>query len=200
MPHAGKPTRLQGASHAIGLLAITLVAGCAGIGGTSSAATDPVPSATPRETSSPIATPAIASTPTPASTEDANPAPLPVAEIITPDATIVGELGTYAIDGRGSDAPWLPFSSIPPFTVGTADSLTIRFSDGVPIGDWAAVIAGADDLSGLSPQGIDGALKAADGLTVSIGPLPVGRWVLQVRLFRADGRGDGLTYWAVTVR
>ncbi len=210
-----QPSRSRLASYGVGLLVLTGLLGCAG-GGSSDAAADrntvtsaaetpaaATPAAataipTPNAASSPTGGPTLIPTPTP--TDNSTPAPLPVAEIVTPGATIVGTLGTYTIDGRGTDAPWLPFNSLPSITSRVGEVLTIRFSDGATIGDLAAVIASADDASGSTTYSVDGTLPPAGGATASVGPLPAGRWVLQVRLFRADGRGEGLTYWAVTVR
>ena len=209
-----QPNRSRLASYGVGLLVLAGLIGCAG-GGSSGAAADrstvtpaaatPIstpavatPISTPNPASSPTGGPTPIPTPTP--TENITPAPLPVAEIVTPGATIVGNLGTYTIDGRGTDAPWLPFNSLPSITSRVGEVLTIRFSDGATIGDLAAVIASADDASGSTTYSVDGTLPPAGGATASVGPLPAGRWVLQVRLFRADGRGEGLTYWAVTVR
>ena len=45
-----------------------------------------------------------------------------------------------------------------------------------------------------------GAKLSADHRVLRLGPIPLGQWVVSVRLFRADGRGDGTTYWAITVR
>ncbi|MBI2763934.1 MAG: hypothetical protein HYX54_09340 [Chloroflexi bacterium] len=146
-----------------------------------------------------MATPTPTEETTPAPTEEATPAPDPVAELVTADTTIVGTLGSSSIDGRGSDAPWLPFDSLPPVATGVTDLLTVRFSDRVAVGDFSTVIATADDTSGSNPRGVDGSVLAADAKTVRVGPLPVGQWVLSITLFRADGRGQGTTFWAVTV-
>ena len=124
----------------------------------------------------------------------------PVAELVTAQGTILGALGTYVMDGADSDAPWLPFHAIPTVEVGAADTLQIRFADGAAIRDISTVFAAADDTSGAHPQGVRSGGRAADGSSVTVGPLPPGQWVLEARVFRADGRGDGLTYWAVTVR
>ncbi len=155
-----------------------------------------VQSAEPSSTPEPSATVA----PIPLATAVQSPAPPPVAEIVTADGSVEGTLGTYTIDGRGSDAPWLPFSSLPGIDLDAGQALTIRFVDGVGIGQWQLLLAPESDTAGLATRGVDGGSLGplADSLTV--GPLPAGRWVLQAWLFRADERGDGLTYWAVTVR
>ena len=133
--------------------------------------------------------------PTPAHT----PAPPPLAEIVTADGSIQGTLGTYSIDGRGSDAPWLPFASLPGVGVADGELLTIRFVDGVGIGQWQVLLAPASDTGGLATRGVEGGMLGPLADVLTVGPLPAGSWVLQARLFRADERGDGLTYWAVTV-
>ena len=129
-----------------------------------------------------------------------DPALRPVAEIVTAQGTVLGALGTYEMDGAASDAPWLPFTTVPGVEAGAADTLQIRFADGAVIGDVSAQFAAADDTRGAHLLGVPGAGRAADGSSVMVGPLPVGQWVLEARLFRADGRGDGLTFWAITVR
>jgi len=114
-------------------------------------------------------------------------------------ATVAGILGTFTLDGSGSDSPWLPFDVLPAVGVGASEVLTVRFVDRAAIGDVQVEIAAAADTTGSAPRGIDGALGDV-GLSYSFGPLPAGRWVVAAHLFRADGRGNGLTFWAVTVR
>lgn len=146
----------------------------------------------------PTDTPAL---PTGAPTEvPSDPLLRPIAELVTAQGSVLGALGTYALDGAGSDAPWLPFTTIPSLDVRAADPLQIRFADGAAIGDISAEFAAAADTSGANPHGVPERGHAADGSSVTMGPLPPGQWVLEARVFRADGRGDGLTYWAVTVR
>lgn len=151
----------------------------------------PEVSGTSTRTAQPVPTPV----PTPAHT----PAPPPLAEIVTADGSIRGTLGTYSIDGRGSDAPWLPFASLPGVGVADGELLTIRFVDGVGIGQWQVLLAPASDTGGLATRGVEGGMLGPLADVLTVGPLPAGSWVLQARLFRADERGDGLTYWAVTV-
>ena len=176
------------------LLVVTAACG-AGPGATgsstptgSSVPTAPTPGATP------ILEPSVEAGPS------VTPSPAPLAEIVTKSGRLAGALGTYTLDGRGSDAPWQPFDTLPALGVEGSRTLTLRFVDDVAIGDWSAVLATADDVTGTTPLGVDGGALAPDAASLLIGPLPPGRWVLAVRLFRADGRGDGLTYWAVTVR
>jgi hypothetical protein len=113
--------------------------------------------------------------------------------------SVPGTLGSYVLDGRGSDAPWLPFDSLPRVAVAATEALTVGFVDRAAIGEWSVAIAAATDTRGLKPQGIEGVALQPSGDLLSAGPLPVGRWVLSVRLFRADSRADGVTYWAVSV-
>ncbi len=185
----------------------SVAAGCSGtvspaptatVAATTSAATA-VPSAAVTASPTAVATPS--SRPAPSVTQPdptATGAPPPKAEIIGAATVIPGELGSYVIDGHGSDGPWLPFDVLPGVHVAASEALTARFADGVPIGDFVAVIATAADTSGSSPQGVPARAAGSDNTSLIVGPLPAGKWVLSVRLFRADGRGDGTTYWAVT--
>lgn len=162
------------------LIVVLLAAGC---GGSVSTATAP-PSAEP--------TPSVAPT-------DA--APLrPVGVILTADATLAGELGSYTMDGAGADSPWLGAGGIPSLAIGPFDTISVALIDGVPIEDSTAVMAAADDARGSRTQAVPGAHLSADHRVLRLGPIPPGRWVVSVRLVRADGRGDGTTYWAITVR
>ncbi len=168
----------------LAMLALAVTAGCTGVGATSSpteTSHPPVPTATP------IASVAI-------------PSPLlPIAQIMTADATVIGTLGTFTMDGSGSDAPWLPYDTLSQVRLGPRDTVKVAFVDGAAIGDWSAVVARSDDVGGATPRGVDGPGLVPDNKAVALGPLPVGRWVLEVRVFRADGRGNGLTFWAVMV-
>ena len=182
------------------LVAVGLVVGCSGTTASAPTATF-VATGVPGPTA--IASPASTSTadPTPApSAVTATEAPPPQAEITIAGSVTPGELGSYVIDDHGSDGPWLPFDTLPGFHVAPTETLIVRFVDGVAISDYLAVMAAAADSSGTAPRGVPA--RAADTASQSlvVGPLPLGTWVLSVRLFRADGRGDGTTYWAVTVR
>lgn len=168
------------ASLATLLLALLTAAACAG--------TVATPSPPPTE----------APTPTPG---QANPPPLlPIGVILTADATLAGELGSYSMDGSGADAPWLPAAGLPSLAIGPLDTLSVALIDGVPIGDSSALMAAPDDPAGLRTRAVPGARLSADRRLLRLGPVPPGRWVIGVRLLRADGRGDGTTYWAITVR
>lgn len=124
----------------------------------------------------------------------------PVAVLVATQGTILGALGTYVMDGRASDVPWLPFTADPSVGLGRGEVVTIRFADRATIGDAVATYAAAADTTGARSAGAPGGARAADGSAMTVGPFPPGQWVLAARLVRADGRGDGLTYWAITVR
>jgi hypothetical protein len=184
-------------------LALVVVAGCSGTGasaptGTLVATALPAVTAPTSTAATPTATPTPAPSAT-AATPIATDAPPPQAEIVIAGSATPGDLGSYVIDDRGSDGPWLPFATLPAVHAAATEPLTVRFVDRVPIGEFDAVIAGAADTSGSSPQGVQAAATSGDAASLTVGPLPAGKWVLSVRLFRADGRGDGTTYWAVTV-
>lgn len=187
----------------VALVVVTAVifAGCAGGFALSSSpgATNPAPAATSTGTADSPA-PELTATQRPSPAPSATPAPAPRAEIVTADATVAGALGTYTIDDTGSDSPWLPFDTLPSVGLGVAETPAVRFVDGVAIGQFQVEIAAATDTAGSAPREVPGGMLAADGRSFTIGPLPAGRWVLVARVFRADRRGDGLTYWAVTVR
>jgi hypothetical protein len=182
-------------------LVVTIVAAvatisCAGPAGPALTTADP---GTP--VSTPVATPPGVSPGTgPSSAPTPTAAPPPVAVLVTPDATITGSLGTYVIDGRGSDAGWPPFDTLPTFLAGPHELLEIRLADGVEIGPQTQVLfAPAEDLAGADSRAAPGATVGPDATRLLVGPLPSGRWVLAARVFRADGRGDGMTFWALTV-
>ena len=190
-----KPRRLGRDVALLTLVAVLAVACTTPVAQAPSAEPSSAPSTAPE----PIVTPDPTPVPTAAPTATSTPAPPPLAEIVTADGNIQGTLGTYSIDGRGSDAPWLPFSSLPGIDIGAGETLTIRFVDGVGIGQWQVLLAPASDTGGLATRGVDGGMLGPLADVLIVGPLPAGSWVLQARLFRADERGDGLTYWAVTV-
>ena len=160
-----------------------------------STAASPTPVATATATATPGPTPGPTSTPS--GVPSATPAPSPQAEILGKGTIFAGYLGSYEIDGTGSDGPWLPYDSLSHVVVGAQDTLTIRFVDGSDIGEVDAVVAAASDTTGSKTQAIPTA-PGGNAASVTVGPFPAGQWVLSVRLFRADGRGDGTTYWAIT--
>ncbi|MEO8461896.1 MAG: hypothetical protein ABI555_01680 [Chloroflexota bacterium] len=123
-----------------------------------------------------------------------------IAVLVTEPAATEGELGSYAIDGQGSDAPWLPFGSLIDVEVVAGQPVSVRLLDGGSISGWVADLAAWDDTTGSLARRVAEQEGGAAVQDVALGSIPVGRWVLAVRLFRADARGDGTTFWAVTVR
>jgi hypothetical protein len=111
---------------------------------------------------------------------------------------VPGELGSYVFEGSGSDSPWLPFDSLSVVTVAAGVPLTIAFEDGTTIATWSAAVAAAEDEAGEAGQGVGGRGSGEPPLAaVATDAIPVGRWVLSVRLELADGRGDATYYWAL---
>lgn len=122
--------------------------------------------------------------------------PNPPAGILRGAASeIPGTLGSWTLDGRGTDGPWLPAAALVERAVGQ-ERLMARYADGAEIGAWSARAAPATDPRGTSTFGVGGRDEDSPPLSsVAIDPLPSGRWVLAVRLDRADGRGDATFYW-----
>jgi hypothetical protein len=125
---------------------------------------------------------------------------LPLAVLETIGGGIAGTLGSYGMDGRGGDSPWLPFDGLPGVLMRAGEPIRIRFRDGAGIGTWGSEIAAAGDRDGQRREAAGQRGEGPASTFVEVGPLPTGRWVLAVQLVRADGRGEGVTYWAVTVR
>ena len=167
------------------VLAAMLVAGCATNAG-------------PRAVSSPPA----AGTQAPGATARPTPMPgEPGASIrVLGEVPIAGTLGSWAIDGAGSDAPWLPARALAPLDVAADAVISVAFDDGAPIGSFTGLIASVADVRGESPSRLGGRESAVPPLgAVSLGPLPSGAWVLAVQLVRADARGEATFYWSVRV-
>jgi hypothetical protein len=146
---------------------------------------DPVPSAT----LAPASPGASSSAPT------AGPAQLPAAVLVLAGTEAPGTLGSWTLDGQGSDSPWLPAAALAEVEVGPGP-LMVRPVDGASIGAWSAHRAPASDPSGRALTGLGGREEDTPALdAVALDPLPAGRWVVAVRLNRADGRGDATFYW-----
>lgn len=184
---------LAGPIAGLTLLAVVGLMGCTSAAGA-------LGSASPTPTATPVLPTGLPTAADPSNGATSDQPLLPVAELVAAQGTILGALGTYVMDGAGSDSPWLPFAAVPVVAAGAADTLQIRFADGAVIGEVSAEFAAADDTEGTHLQAVPGGALATDGSSVTVGPFPAGRWVLEARLFRADGRGDGLTFWAITVR
>ena len=126
-------------------------------------------------------------------------APLVEAVAITAGGDVKGTLGGFTMDGTGGDSPWLPFDILPAVSAAAGGAVSIRFFEDVAIGDWTAQVATEANRDGIPTQGVAQSEGGPGQPTISVGPLPKGRWVLAVRMFRADGRGSGMSYWALTV-
>jgi hypothetical protein len=108
-------------------------------------------------------------------------------------------LGAWTLDGQGSDSPWLPASALVEVAA-SSSSWSVRLGGGDQIGAWSARAAPASDVTGESAIGLGERDDAEPSLDeVTLGPLPPGRWVIAVRVDRADGRGDATFYWLVSV-
>jgi hypothetical protein len=171
---------------------LSTVAGCgtAAAPSTSLAPVDPAPAGTSVATSrtDPGTSPLL---PT------AEPARPPAAVLIAADTEAPGALGSWTLDGQGSDSPWLPAAGLAEVTTGSG-RVTVRLADGVPIGAWSAQAAPATEPGGQIVTSLGGRDESEPALdAVALGPLPPGRWVVAVRLDRADGRGDATFYWLV---
>lgn len=125
--------------------------------------------------------------------------PRVTAELRAPGlAGAVGVLGSWTLDAGGSDSPWLPWRAAGAVTIPAGGPVTIRFVDGSPIGWWSVDLADRADSAGLNAQRLGGRDVDRPPLdSIRLDQLPAGTYVLAARLFRADGRGDGLTYWSI---
>ena len=110
-----------------------------------------------------------------------------------------GTLGSWTLDGRGSDSPWLPASALERVTVPRSERLTVRFDDRAAVGAWSARVAPDSDPTGEGATGLGEREAGPPVELVVLEPLPPGRWVVAVRLDRSDGRGDATAYWFVVV-
>ncbi|MEK6721058.1 MAG: hypothetical protein AABZ33_10370 [Chloroflexota bacterium] len=116
-------------------------------------------------------------------------------------ASAAGRLGSWTIDGAGSDSPWIPAPALGSVEADSGSILGVAFEDGAPIGSWQASYAAVADTAGIGPMPAGGREGDAPALgRVTLEALPIGTWVVSIRLFRADGRGDATFYWLLRVR
>jgi hypothetical protein len=185
--------RVRGLVFVRSLLALALVGALAGCAGDASP-------------TGPGAEPSIGPTDVPAaSAPAASPGPagdgLPAAVLVAGATSSPGKLGSWSLDGRGGDSPWIPAAALTPVAVGSADSIAVRYADGAPVGAWTARVAAANDPGGLVTTAVGGRDLALPPLAgVELHGLPVGSWVLQVRLDRSDERGNAIFSWLLEVR
>lgn len=173
---------------AVGLVA-GLVVGCAA---SNDAPDAPTPTA-----------PVTAGSSRPASEPTASAAPAPGepgATLRGPGTAAAGTVGSWAIDGAGSDAPWLPASTLSTVELARNALVSIAFDDGAGIGVFSVMVAAAGDIRGQSPRGIRARDTARPPLAaIDLPPLPSGDWVLAAQLVRADDRGEATFYWSIHV-
>lgn len=136
--------------------------------------------------------------PSPSRTAEPTPPPPVPATLDHADGTpVVGEVGSYTIDGFGSDGPWLPASSlVQTVTVNVGDRLRIRLDGSPALGQWSVAAARADDTRATGLIGLgDGDAAPRDGVVVPAPP--PGDWVVMASL-SFEG-GSGAYYWHVIV-
>jgi hypothetical protein len=135
-----------------------------------------------------VASPPIVTTPAPVA--DRPPDAALAAEGGDP---VVGQLGTYAWRGAGSDSPWLPGS---PVAVGAGEPLTVQLVGGPQVGDWRARVIPGDEAAGgpMRPRG------HGSGAIGFAAPSEAGAWSVAVELMFADGSGSATYFWALDVR
>jgi hypothetical protein len=111
-----------------------------------------------------------------------------------------GTLGSWTLDDRGSDSPWLPATALSGQDVPLLAAISVHLDGATAVGAWSARASPATDSLGESGIGLGGREEAEPPLqAVTLDRLPPGRWVVAVRLDRADGRGDATFYWLLTV-
>jgi hypothetical protein len=137
---------------------------------------------------------------TPDGTESAPPV-LPAAVLAAPGVEAPGTVGSWTLDGSGSDSPWLSAAGLREIDIGRGP-VTVRLDGGRPIGSWLARAAPAADRTGetaVELGGRDDGQPALDHVDLEQLPPAGGPWVIAMRLDRADGRGDATFYWLIIV-
>ncbi len=170
-------------------LAAILAAGCS----TTRDRTGPPAGRTPIPTgASPTATPTAV---------DPSPVEPPPAWLVLPDGQRVsGKLGSWTLDGAGSEAPWLPASALATISVQPGTAVVIEPGGGLGIGAWRADLATAVDPTGAEARWLAGRETDEPPLgQIELPPLPAGSWVVRATLGLAGGRGDAAYSWAVEV-
>lgn len=167
------------------VLVVVLLAGCATVAGPSTNGAAP---------GSPTQGPAT-------TLEPASVAGEPAASIRFGDAPpVAGTLGSWAIDGLGSDAPWLPAPALASIDVQGDALASVAFDDGALVGSFSVSVATIQDVRGEAVHRVSGREAPGPPLgAVTFGPVPSGAWVLAVQLVRADSRGEATFYWLVNV-
>lgn len=155
------------------------------LGGAACSSGAPIPTPSPSETTGPTAT--AADTAPPIETAQA-----PVATLAVEGGDpVVGQLGTFAFGGSGSESPWLRGA---PIRVGQGERLAVSLEPAVSVAAWTSRYVPS------SATGPDGAVGLGQGAGMpSFDPPPVGSWTVEVRVIFAAGQGDALYFWAVAV-
>ena len=172
------------------VLVVFVVVGCSAVAAPTGSPSDPTapPSGAPSPTSAePSAAPSSA-------------AP-PAAWLVLPDGNrVAGALGSWTLDGAGSDAPWLPASALETVSVAPGTTLEVALDGGLRIGTWRADVAMASDPTGADAGPLAGREADAPALErIELPPLEAGSWVVRVTTWFADGRGDAAYSWAIEV-
>jgi hypothetical protein len=107
-------------------------------------------------------------------------------------------VGSYTIDGFGSDSPWLPASSLERIvSVDVGSELRIRLDGDPPIEQWSVSAARAEDTHADSLIGLGDGDAAPQGGAVVVRAPPAGDWVVMASVRFAGG--SGAYYWHVIV-
>lgn len=151
------------------------------------ACSPPAPTATPSPEGTTEPTTAAADSATPIETAKA-----PVATLAVEGGDpVVGQLGTFAFGGTGSESPWLRGA---PIRVGLGERLLVSLEPAVRVAAWTARYVTS------SATGPDGAVALGQGAGMpSFDPPPGGSWTVEVRVIFAAGQGDALYFWAIEV-
>jgi len=170
---------------------------------TSAPATPTLPPTPTPNSPSPQPSPTVAP-PASVAPEVTDPAPvisLPPLAVLSVDGgePITGALGTYVYEGSGSDAPWLPAASLEPVQVPAGATLELKLEDASAFVSWSAQVAAADDVRGESRTGLGQSEGSERMESAAFASPETGQWVLAVRVFYPDDRGDAFLFWLLDV-
>ena len=112
---------------------------------------------------------------------------------------MTGALGTYVYEGSGSDAPWLPAASLEPVQVPAGATLELTLESASAFVSWSAQVAAAEDVRGESRTGLGQSEGSERMKSAAFASPEAGQWVLAVRVFYPDDRGDAFLFWLLDV-
>ncbi len=191
---------------ALGAILIA-VAGCTSAGAPPTSVPSPGATVGPPSTttSAPAASAPVTPEPAPATPEpspqapDPTPPPPVAATLSLGDGPPVeAEVGSYTIDGFGSDSPWLPASSLEQIlTVHVGSELRIRLDGDQSIEQWSVSAARAEDTHADGLIGLGDGDAAPQAGAIVVGAPPAGDWVVMASVRFAGG--SGAYYWHVVV-